>query len=173
MTLRARKRNSTSRAWAFTLAAALLYIPANTLSIMNVIRMGQGGPNTILHGIIELARAHLMPLAIIVFTASILIPVLKLGALFTMLVLTARGSSALLLLRTRAFRVVATIGRWSMLDMFALATLVAMVRMGFLATVTPDAGAVAFTAVVILTMLATQVFDPRLMWDAASAGAKS
>jgi paraquat-inducible protein A len=173
MALRARKPKSASRAWAFTIAAALLYIPANTLSIMGVIRMGRGGPNTILHGIIELARAHLMPLAIIVFTASILIPVLKLGALFSMLVLTAKGSSALLLLRTRAFRVVATIGRWSMLDMFALATLVAMVRMGFLATVTPDDGAVAFTAVVILTMLATQVFDPRVMWDAAAARART
>lgn len=148
-------------------AAVVLYVPANALSIMTVTRLGRGGPHTILSGVIELFDDHLWPLALIVLLASVVVPLVKLAALAVMLVATHRGSAGALLGRTRLFRVIAVIGRWSMIDVFALTTLVALVQMGILATVLPGNGAVAFSAVVILTMLATECFDPRLMWDAA------
>jgi paraquat-inducible protein A len=162
-----RKPNSLTRAWALLLAAAVLYIPANAYSIMTVTRLGRGGSHTILSGVVELFEDHLWPLAIIVLLASIVVPIAKLGALAVMLVTTHRSSASHLVHRTRVFRVIAVIGRWSMIDIFALTLLVALVRMGFLATVFPGEGAMAFAGVVVLTMLATECFDPRLMWDAA------
>jgi paraquat-inducible protein A len=162
-----RKPDSLARAWALTLASAILYIPANALPIMTVERMGRGGPHTILSGVEELARDNLWPLAIIVVVASVVVPLAKLGAMTVMLVATHRRSSTWLLGRTRVFRIISLIGRWSMIDIFALSTLVALVRMGVLATVMPNDGAIAFSAVVVLTMLGTESFDPRLMWDAA------
>jgi paraquat-inducible protein A len=165
--LHRRKPHSVRRATAFMLAAAVLYIPANALPVMSVTRFGRGGPHTILGGVIELFDDHLWPLAIIVFFASIVIPIAKLGALAVMLVTTHRRSGSRLALRTRVFRVIAVVGRWSMIDIFALATLVAIVHMGWLATVVPGDGAIAFAGVVVLTMIATECFDPRLMWDAA------
>jgi paraquat-inducible protein A len=86
--------------------------------------------------------------------------------------MTARGSGRFLVARTKMFRVIGAIGRWSMIDIFALSTLVAMVQMGFLATVVPGAGALAFAAVVLLTMLATELFDPRVMWDSAASATR-
>jgi paraquat-inducible protein A len=163
-----RKPNSLGRTWALLIAALLLYIPANALPIMSVTRFGSGGPHTILGGVRELFEDRLWPLAVIVLLASVCIPLAKLLSLGIMLVATHRRSSFQLLNRTRMFRVVAVIGRWSMIDIFALTVLVALVRMGFLARVLPENGAFAFAAVVILTMLATESFDPRLMWDAAN-----
>jgi paraquat-inducible protein A len=165
--LHARKPDSIRRSWAFTLAAAALYIPANVLPVMTVNRMGRGGPHTILGGVRALFEDDLWPLALIVLVASVVVPLVKLGALALMLTMTQRRSSTRLTLRARVFRVIATIGRWSMIDIFALTILVAVVRLDLLATVFPEDGAVAFSAVVILTMLATEFFDPRLMWDAA------
>jgi paraquat-inducible protein A len=170
--LRPRKTNSTARAWALTVAAALLYLPANVLPVIATERFGRGGPNTILGGIAELAANRLWPLAIIVFVASIVIPVLKIASLVAMLVMTHRRSGTLLLARTRLFRLLRFIGRWSMIDIFALTTLVSLVHAGFIATVLPGDGALVFCAVVFLTMLATELFDPRLMWD-ASAGSRT
>ena len=165
--LHRRKPNSLTRAWAFMLAAAVSYIPANALSIMTVTRLGRGGSHTILSGVVQLFEDHLWPLAVVVLVASVFVPIVKLVALAAMLVATHRRSASHLVDRTRLFRVIALIGRWSMIDIFALTTLVALVRMGFLATVLPGDGAVAFAAVVVLTMLATECFDPRLMWDVA------
>jgi paraquat-inducible protein A len=165
--LHRRKHDSVSRAWAFLIAGAALYIPANTLDIMWVSRMGRGGPHTIMSGVIELFDNHLWPLAIIVLLASICVPVFKLVALAVLLVSTRQGWTPYLVARARVFRVIAVIGRWSMIDIFALTTLVALVRLGFLATVLPGEGAAAFAGVVVLTMFATECFDPRLMWDSA------
>jgi paraquat-inducible protein A len=162
-----RKPNSVARAWAFLVAAALLYIPANALPVMTVMRLGRGGSHTILGGVVELFEDHLWPLALIVLLASLVVPVAKLGALAVMLVTTHRRTATYLVHRTRLFRVIAVIGRWSMIDIFCLTTLVALVKLGFLATILPGDAAVAFAGVVILTMLATEAFDPRLMWDAA------
>jgi len=165
--LHRRKRHSLARSLACAFAAAVLYIPANAFPIMSVTRLGRGGPHTILGGVRELFEVHLWPLAIIVLLASVIVPLVKIGAIATMLVATHRRSGARLVARTQVFRVIALIGRWSMIDIFALTTLVALVRMGFLATVLPEDGAIAFSAVVVLTMLSTECFDPRLMWDAA------
>lgn len=166
-TLHRRKPNSLHRTWAFVGAAALLLLPANMLPVMTVSKMGRGGPDTILSGTIELAHHGLWGLATIVFVASIVVPVLKLVSLAVLLVMTQRGASGALLFRTRLYRFVALIGRWSMIDIFATMTLVAVGRFGWLGYVWPGAGASAFCAVVFLTMLAAESFEPRLMWDAA------
>jgi paraquat-inducible protein A len=167
--LQRRKLFSITRTWALLGAAIALYLPANIFPVMTVIRFGQGEPNTLLSGVIELAEAQMWPLAILVFLASITVPLLKLAALLTMLLMTGEGSPKALRERTRLYRFVDSVGRWSMIDVFMLTVLVAVVRMGFIATVLPGTGAIAFAAVVVLTMFAAASFDPRLMWDAAEA----
>jgi paraquat-inducible protein A len=166
-TLHARKPDSVGRTWAFLIAASLLLIPANVLPVMSVIQLGQGGTSTILGGTFELAEAGLWGLATLVFVASIVVPLGKLAVLSLMLVLIRRGAPARLELRTRLVRIVALSGRWSMLDIFATMMLATLARFGWLGSVRPEAGATAFCAVVVLTMLAAESFDPRLMWDAA------
>jgi len=164
------RKGSIESAFAMLLAAALLYIPANVLPVMTVKRMGKGGATTILHGVVELAQDHLWPLALLVLLASIVIPVFKLASLAAMLVMTHRRSSLLLKARTRLFRFIRFIGRWSMIDIFMLSVLVGVVQFGSLAAVLPGIGAVAFCAVVLTTMGATELFDPRRMWDALGNG---
>jgi paraquat-inducible protein A len=163
-----RKVNSVARVWACVVAAAILYVPANVLPVMTIVRGGRGGPRTILGGVVELGENQLWALAVVVFLASVAIPLLKLAILTSILVLTGRRSRSLLRLRTRMYKVVRAIGRWSMIDVFMLTTLAGLLHMGPLANVSPDPGALAFAAVVVLTMLATEALDPRLMWDAAS-----
>ena len=167
--LRHRKPNSLARTWALLAAAVLCYVPANLYPVMTVIRFGRGYPSTILGGVQELAEAHMWPLALLVFVASVMVPLLKLAGLSYMLITTQRGSAVRLVDRTRLYRLVDIIGRWSMIDVFMVSILVALVQMGVLAQVTPGFGGVFFAAVVIFTMLAAFSFDPRLMWDAASA----
>ena len=167
--LRVRKPQGAFRAWALAGSAAALYIPANIYPILTLIRFGRGAPSTIIGGVIELAQAQMWPLAILVLTASILVPLFKLAALATLLIMTARGSVTRLRDRTRVYRLIDSIGRWSMIDVFMLTILCALVRMGFIATVLPGIGAIAFASVVILTMFAAASFDPRQMWDAAAA----
>ena len=165
--LRRRKPDSIARTWALLAAAAALYVPANIYPVMTVIRFGKGHPSTILGGVQELIEYRMWPLALLVFVASVLVPIMKLVCLIILLVSTQRGSAAKLTDRTRLYRIVDVIGRWSMIDVFMLAILVALVRMGLLASVTPGTGAVCFAGVVILTMVSAFSFDPRLMWDAA------
>jgi paraquat-inducible protein A len=166
-TMRKRKPDSTTRTWALVIAAAALYIPANILPVMTVVRLGRGSPSTILNGVVELAGAGMWPLAGLVFFASITVPVLKLIGLVILLISTRRHAQGQLRQRTLVYRIVDWIGRWSMIDVFMISILTALVRMGSLASVYPDAGAVAFCGVVFLTILASHSFDPRLMWDAA------
>lgn len=169
--LHRRKPNSVQRTWALLVAAALLLIPANALPVMTVVQLGQGGTSTILDGTFELAEAGLWGLATLVFVASFVVPLGKLGALSLMLLSTRRKASGKLLFRTRLFRGVSLIGRWSMLDVFATMMLAALARFGWFGNVRPEAGVTAFCAVVVLTMLASEAFDPRLMWDAAGLNA--
>ncbi len=164
--LHARKPNSLSRAWAFLFAAAVLYIPANLLPVMTVISFGQGSPSTIFSGVVELAQANMWPLAALVFFASITVPVLKMIGLVYLLVSAGRRSTANLRRRTTIYRLVEGFGRWSMIDVFMISILTALVRLGAIATILPGPGAIAFCSVVILTMLSAMSFDPRLMWDA-------
>ncbi|MGI4950935.1 MAG: paraquat-inducible protein A [Janthinobacterium lividum] len=165
--LRHRKPQSFTRTWALLLTAAVLYVPANLYPVLTVIRLGRGAPSTILGGVVELIEYRMWPLAALVFLASILVPVMKLIGLAALLIMAQRGSAAKLYDRTRLYRLVDFIGRWSMIDVFMVAILTALVRMDRLASVTPGYGAVAFACVVVLTMLAAISFDPRLMWDYA------
>jgi paraquat-inducible protein A len=162
-----RKRHSVRRTWALVIGAILLIIPANVLPVMSVTRFGRREIDTIMSGVVELMQHDLWGLAFVIFLASIVIPVLKLLALIVMLVMTQRRSPAYLRERTRVLRVVHDIGRWSMVDVFSVMILVSLLDLGRLATVLPGYGVVAFGMVVILTMLASEAFDSRLMWDAA------
>lgn len=168
---RRRKPDSTARAWALLLAAAVLYIPANTMPVMAYVNLGQSLDTTILAGVAELADIGMWPLAVLVFFASITVPLLKIIGLGWLLVTTQRGARSGLRQRTRLYRIVDSVGRWSMIDVFMISILTALVRMGRLLSVDPGPAAIAFCAVVILTILATASFDPRLMWDAAGRNA--
>jgi paraquat-inducible protein A len=164
-----RRPNSLSRSWALGLAAVILYIPANLYPVMTVISFGKGEPSTILGGVTELIHSGMWPLALLVFFASVTVPVLKLIGLFSLLVSVQRRSRWRLRDRTMLYRVVEAVGRWSMIDIFMLSILVALVRLGAIATIEPGVGAISFAAVVVLTMFAAMSFDPRLIWDAAGA----
>ncbi|MEO8605903.1 MAG: paraquat-inducible protein A [bacterium] len=167
--LHRRKHNSLSRTWALMIAAAILYVPANLYPVMTVISFGSGSPSTILGGVWELIGSGMWPLALLVFFASITVPVLKLVGLTYLLISVQRGSGAQLRRRTTLYRIVEAVGRWSMIDIFMLSILVALVRLGAIATIEPGVGAIAFAGVVVLTMFAAMSFDPRLLWDAAGA----
>jgi paraquat-inducible protein A len=171
--LHERKPNSLARTWALMLAAAILYVPANLYPVLTVMQLGAGHPSTILGGVRELISSGLYPLAALVFFASIVVPMLKLVGLTVMLVATQTGRAGWLRDRTRLYHVVRWIGRWSMIDIFMESLLGALVRFGSVITIEPGIGAVAFGAVVILTMLAAEAFDPRLMWDAAGQQTRS
>ena len=162
-----RKPDSLNRTAALVLAAAILYIPANLLPVLTVISFGRGAPSTIVGGVIELVQADMLPVALLVLFASVVVPVLKLVGLTFLLVSVQRHWTARLRDRTRLYRIIEGIGRWSMVDVFMTGILAALVALGNLATISAGAGAVAFCAVVIVTILASMSFDPRLMWDAA------
>ena len=166
--LHARKPNSVARTWALVIAAAILYLPANYYPVLTVMQLGAGSPSTILGGVEELIAARQYPLAALVFLASIAIPMLKLIGLSVLLIATQTGRSGWLRDRTRLYHIVRWIGRWSMIDIFMESLLGALVRFGSVITIEPGVGAVAFCGVVILTMIAAETFDPRLMWDAAA-----
>jgi paraquat-inducible protein A len=134
---------------------------------MAVGRLGRPNPDTILSGIGELVRRGYWPLAIIVLFASVLVPVLKLLSLTWFVLSVRRRWTWALRFRTRLYRLVDAVGRWSNIDVFMISLLVALVQFGVLATVEAKAGALAFASVVVITMLAAEAFDPRLMWDAA------
>jgi paraquat-inducible protein A len=171
--LHARKPNSIARTWALLIAAAVLYLPANLYPVLTVIQLGAGDPSTILGGARELLESGMWPLAALVFFASVAVPMLKLVGLGLLLIGTQRGWTGRLRDRTVLYRVVRWIGRWSMIDIFMDSILVALVQFGGLVTIDPGVGALFFAMVVILTMLAAETFDPRLMWDAAEAGRRA
>lgn len=171
--LHARKPDSVARTWALLIAAAVLYVPANLYPVLTVVQLGAGAPSTIFGGVRELIGAGQYPLAALVFFASIAVPMLKLIGLAVMLIATQTGRGEWLRDRTRLYHFIRWIGRWSMIDIFMEALLGALVRFGAVVTIEPGFGALAFCAVVILTMIAAECFDPRLMWDAAAgAGAR-
>jgi paraquat-inducible protein A len=166
-----RKPNSIARTWALGVAAAMLYLPANLYPVLTVVRLGAGQPSTILGGAEELLDAGQWPLALLVFVASIAVPILKLTGLAFLLISVRVRQCGHLRDRTVLFRVIDFIGRWSMIDIFMASILVALVQFGSLVTINANVGAIAFASVVILTMFAARTFDPRLMWDAAGAPA--
>ena len=163
--LHARRPHSIARTWALLLAAAILYIPANLLPIMSVNFLGNGAPATIMGGVIELIHAGMLPIASVVFIASILVPTFKLVGIALLLYSVQRHQPMSARQRILMYRFIEWIGRWSMLDIFVIAILVALVRFGNLASIEAGPGAAAFALVVVLTMLAATSFDPRLIWD--------
>jgi paraquat-inducible protein A len=165
--IRERKPNSVARTWALLLAGYILYLPANLLPVLTVIRFGRDRPSTILGGIRELIAADMWPLALIVLLASVAVPLLKLGGMTWLLVSLQRRSDRNLVRRTQLYRTIDAIGRWANIDIFAISTLAALVRFGSITSIEPELGAAIFAAVVVVTMLAAATFDPRLMWDAA------
>ncbi|MFD2258106.1 paraquat-inducible protein A [Luteolibacter algae] len=150
---------------ALVVAAAAMYIPANLLPIMNIRELGVLTQTTIVEGLIQFWNAGSYPIAIVIFTASILIPLMKIFALLW-LCAAAKGlvpHSARQL--GKVYWITELLGRWSMVDIFVVAILVTMVQLGNYMRVTPGPGAVAFAGVVILTMFAAMSFDPKLLWD--------
>ena len=165
--LESRRAHSIQYTWALVIAAAICYIPANALPVFTTITLGEEVPDTILSGVAFLYSSGSWPLALIVLIASVMIPLGKLIALAYLLITIQRGSIANHRERTRLYRIVEFIGRWSMLDVFVAAFTVALVQLQPLTSVEPGAGVLFFAAVVVITMLAAEAFDPRLIWDAA------
>jgi paraquat-inducible protein A len=164
-TVSERKASSVVPTAALSLAALVLYVPANLYPILHMERYGIVSDTTVWEGVAELMRQGYWFVAVIVFLASIVQPLLKLAVLFFLCVSSAAGSRRWRRFRTWLYEFVEVIGPWSMLDVFLMAILVALVRLGALATVTPGPGLGAFTGVVVLTMLASALFDPRLIWQ--------
>lgn len=160
-----RKPNSIQRTLALLITAVILYIPANMLPVFRTITLGDGQDHTIVGGVVDLANTGSWELALIVFVASVVVPVFKISALFILVWVSIRHRAKQLEQHAKLFRVVEAIGHWSMLDVFVIALLVALVQFGSIATIEPASGAIAFGMVVVLTMLASLSFDPRLMWD--------
>ena len=161
-----RCRNSIQYAWAFLVAAAICYIPANVLPVLHTNTVTGSEADTIISGVIFLYTSGSWPLALVVLIASVMIPLGKLIALAYLLITVQLGSVRSNRDRTRLYRMVEIIGRWSMLDVFVDTFTVALVQLQPLMSVEPGAGVVFFMAVVVLTVIAVQLFDPRLIWDA-------
>ncbi len=163
--LRRRKSASFARTWALLIAAFILYIPANVLPIMRTASLNDIDDNTIISGVVELWVKDSPWLAVIVFAASIVVPMLKFTALTVLLASSQRRSGWALTQRAKLYRFVELIGYWSMLDVFVVSLLTGLVRFNVLSRVEPLPGVIFFGLTVVLTMLASMSFDPRLIWD--------
>ena len=160
-----RKANSLSRVYAYLIAAAILYIPANLLPVMETSTLFSSTKDTILSGIIYFWTTGSQGLAALNFEVSIMVPLLKLGVLSALALSVHHGLPSHHHQRTILFRIVEVIGRWSMLDVFVVALMVGLVHFQGVAVIEAGPGAAAFGSVVVLTILAARSFDPRLIWD--------
>lgn len=160
-----RKPDSITRTWALLITAMILYIPANLLPMMNTSSLFGSQSDTIMSGVVYFWTSGSWYLALIIFFASIMVPMLKMIALVLLLVTVQSHSRWQRDQRARLYRLVEFVGRWSMLDIYVVAVIVALVQLQGLATIQPGPGAAAFGAVVVLTMFAAMAFDPRLIWD--------
>uniref|UniRef100_A0A832A0S2 Paraquat-inducible membrane protein A n=1 Tax=Desulfacinum infernum TaxID=35837 RepID=A0A832A0S2_9BACT len=163
--LHSRKPDSVARTWALVLAACIFYIPANVLPMTTVVALGKVQSDTIMSGVIYFIQSGSWPIALIIFVASVFVPLLKLLILVFLLVSVQRRSRLRPKDRTRLYLLTEAVGRWSMLDVFVVTILVAMVNLGALATIQAGPAALYFAAVVVLTMFAAMSFDARLIWD--------
>ena len=168
-TVSERKSASVIPTLALSLAALVLYVPANVFPILRMHRYGLYTESTVWEGVAELARLGYWFIALVVFLASIAVPLLKLAGLFFLCLSAARRSRRWRRARTAIYRFIDVIGPWAMLDVFLLAVLVAVVRLGAIATILPGPGLTAFACVVVLTLLASASFDPRLIWEEREA----
>jgi paraquat-inducible protein A len=167
--LHGRIPQSIARTWAYLAAATVLYVPANMLPVLHTGTIFNQQTDTIMSGIVHLWVTGSWGLAVIVFIASIVVPFAKLVSLAYLAWSAQRHSAVAPMRRARLYRATHYIGRWSMVDIYVGATLVALVHLGPFASILPGPGAIAFGLVVVLTMLASASFDPRLTWDAVDA----
>ena len=164
--LHSRKPESIARTWALVIAAVIFYIPANVLPMTTVTSLGMVQSDTIMSGVIYFVQSGSWPIALIIFIASIFVPLLKLFILSYLLISVQRRSHFRPKDRTRLYLITEAVGRWSMLDIFVVTILVALVNLGALASIQAGPAALFFAAVVVVTMIAAMSFDPRLIWDA-------
>jgi len=160
-----RKPDSLNRTWALLISSIILFFPANMLTIMNVIYFGRDDPSTIIGGVVLLIQLGSYPVAFVVFVASIVVPLFKMMGILMILLSLKYNINLSDKQRIRMFRFIEFVGRWSMLDIFVISILAALVNIKGIAVITAGAGATAFGAVVVLTMLAASSFDTRLLWD--------
>ncbi|SMD10312.1 paraquat-inducible protein A [Desulfocicer vacuolatum DSM 3385] len=160
-----RKPNSISRTWALVITALILYIPANVLPISISTTMGNSHEDTIISGVIYFIESGSWPIGLIIFTASIFVPVLKILVLIYLLISVQKKSSRRPLDKTRLYRMVEAVGRWSMVDIFVITIIAALIKLGVLVDFKTGPAAVYFGAVVVVTIFAAMSFDPRLIWD--------
>ena len=163
--LRSRKPNSITRTWALVITAMVCYIPANILPITHTSAFGSVQSDTIMSGVIYFMQHGSWGIALIIFTASVFVPLLKILILIMLMLSVQYKWQWRPVDRTRLYRITEAIGRWSMLDIFVVTILVALVHLGALANMEAGAGALYFAAVVVITMFAAEAFDPRLIWD--------
>jgi paraquat-inducible protein A len=172
-TLHARKPNSVMRTWAFLIASVILYVPANLLTVIRTNELIGSESHTILGGVVELWNDGSWDLALIVFVASIVVPILKMLALGLLAFTIQRRSHWRRHQRARLYRMLDAVGHWSMLDVYVVALLVGLVRFQGIAQVLPGPGIAAFGMVVVLTMLSSLSLDPRLIWDGHDANRRA
>ncbi len=168
-----RLEHSLSHTWALVLTGFILYIPANLFPVMTIDMLGNKQSDTIMSGVVELFQSGMWAIGLLVLCASILVPLLKLiglAYLLTSIHLSHRGRKVD---RSRLYRLIELIGRWSMLDVFLVSILIAVVNLGQIATISPEPGVIFFAAVVVVTMFAANFFDPRLLWDRAESNESS
>lgn len=157
--------DSLQRCWALTICSLIAFIPANAYPIMTILYFGKGQPDTILSGISLLLKLGIYPIAAIIFFASFVVPLAKIIGLFVLLFSLRNRSKYTKLQRTKMYRYIEFFGKWSMLDVFVVALLVALVEIGAVVEIVAGPGATAFGIMVIITILAANSFDPRLLWD--------
>lgn len=161
-----RDTQSLQKVWAFLIAGMIAYVPATIYPMLRTSTLVERSESTIVGGVIELIQHGSIGIAAIVFIASVVIPVGKFIAVGYLAISVQRRSGANQHARHKAYEVVEFIGRWSMIDVFVVAILSALVQLDTIATINPGIAAVSFALSVIFTMLAAQSFDPRLIWDA-------
>jgi paraquat-inducible protein A len=164
--LHLRKPNSITRTWALMLAACILYIPANVLPMTITSALGKTQSDTIMSGVIYFLLHGSPEIGVVIFVASIFLPLLKLIVLAYLLISVQRKSAWRPRDRTQLYRIIEAIGRWSMVDVFVVTILVALVKLGVIVTIDAGPAAVYFASVVVITLIAAESFDPRLIWDA-------
>ncbi|MBW2708592.1 MAG: paraquat-inducible protein A [Deltaproteobacteria bacterium] len=163
--LRLRKPESLARTWALLITSLIFLFPANLLPIMTVISLGEKEPNTIMQGIQYFIQSGTYVVAFLIFFASILVPIAKVTGIMLVLLSIRRKWKGWLRHKTLMFRMIRFIGRWSMLDIFVIALMVAIVEFGTLNSIHAAPAATYFAGVVVSTMLAANTFDTRLIWE--------
>jgi len=160
-----RKPDSIARTWALLIAAFIFYVPAMVLPITKITSLGHVQTDTIMSGVIYFLKSGDWPVGLVIFVASVFVPVLKLFLLTYLVISLQRRSQWRPRDRTRLYRITEMVGRWSMVDIYVVTLLVTLVKVGAVANIDAGPAALYFAAVVVITIFAANSFDPRLIWD--------